>query len=170
MAAINRRSLACPIGITAVLATADDVDGTDDGTQWFDITGLQRVVIIQVANGTSGTLGIDCIEVSKDGGVQWYADGTSAIPATGLLASANDVTGTVLVAGTLNAAGVEPATFPAGLFKFGPYEGPTLIKCARATATRGSGGTGTDWSTGSPTVYLVPIGGPDGGGALATYA
>ena len=169
MAAIKRRSLVCPIGIPVTLATADDLDGTDDGTQWFDITGAQRVIIWQAPNGTGGTAGIDCIEISHDGGNQWYADG-STIPATGLLITADDDAGTVLVAGTLNEAGTEPATTTASMFKFGPYEGPTLIKCSRDTSGRGSGGTGTDWVTGAPTVYMIPIGVPSGGGAIAAEA
>lgn len=170
MVAINRRSIQCPIGIPVTLATADDLDGTQDGSQWFDITGAQRVLIWQINNGTAGTAGIDVVEISHDGGSQWYADGTGPVPNTGLLASANDTTGTVLVAGALNAAGVEPATVPVGMFKFGPYEGPTLIRIGRDTSNRGSGGTGTDWVSGAPTVLMIPIGIPSGGGAIAAEA
>lgn len=171
MTAIHRRSLICPIGIPVTLATGDDLDGTDDGTQWYDITGCERVLIWQIDDSSSGdgTAGIDCIEISHDGGNQWYADG-STIPATGMLASANDTEGAVLVAGALNAAGVEPATPEVGLFKFGPYEGPTLIKCSRDTTGRGSGGTGTDWVTSAPTVLMIPIGGPTGGAVLSAEA
>lgn len=170
MTAIKRRSLVCPIGIPVVLASEDDLNGTQDGTQWYDITGCERVLIWQIDSSSSGdgTAGIDVIEISHDGGKQWYADG-STIPATGMLCSANDTEGTVLVAGALNAAGVEPATARAGLFKFGPYEGPTLIRCVRdsTAAERGSGGTGTDWVTSAPQVVMIPIGGPVGGAVLA---
>lgn len=165
MAAIKRRSLICPIGIPVTLATADDLDGTSDGTQWYDITGAQRVLVWQINNGTDGTAGIDCVEISHDGGNQWYADAT-----TGLLASADDDAGTLLVNGTLNEAGTEPATVAAGMFKFGPYEGPTLIRIGRDTSNRGANGTGTDWVTGAPTVLLIPIGLPAGGGAIAAEA
>ena len=165
MAAIKRRSLVCPIGIPVTLATADDLDGTSDGTQWYDITDAKRVLIWQIANGTAGTAGIDCVEISHDGGSQWYADGT-----TGLLASADDDAGTLVVNGALNAAGVEPATIDVGLFKFGPYEGPTLIRIGRDTSNRGANGTGTDWVTGAPTVLMVPIGAPAGGAAIAAEA
>jgi len=170
MAAIKRRSLVCPVGIPVTLATANDLDGVQDLTQSYDITGCSRVLIWQINNGTNGGAGIDCIEVSHDGGNEWYADGTGKIPATGLLCSANDTEGTVLVAGTLNVAGAEPATAEVGLFKFGPYEGPTLIRCNRDTDARGSGGTGTDWTTGAPTVLMIPIGGPVGGAVLAAEA
>jgi hypothetical protein len=110
------------------------------------------------------------VEVSHDGGIQWYADGSTGVPNTGLLASADDDAGTVLTAGTLNAAGVEPATVEVGMFKFGPYEGPTLIRIGRDTSNRGAGGTGTDWTSGAPTVLMIPIGIPAGGGALAAEA
>jgi len=170
MAAIVRRSLICPIGIPVTLATANDLDGTTDGTQHFDVSGAQRVLIWQINDGTDGTAGIDCVEVSHDGGSQWIADGTNNLPATGLLASADDDAGTVLVAGALNAAGVEPATVEAGMFKFGPFEGPTLIRVNRDTSARGLGGVGTDWVTGAPTVLMIPIGMPSGGGAIAAEA
>ena len=170
MAAINRRSLVCPIGTTVTLAAADDLDGVQDLTKSFDITDAKRVIIWQVNDGTAGTAGIDCVEISHDGGSQWYADGTGPIPATGLLCSADDDAGTVLVAGALNAAGVEPATPVAGMFKFGPYEGPTLIRIGRDTDNRGSGGVGVDWITGAPSVLMIPIGAPAGGGALSAAA
>lgn len=158
MVAIHRRSLVCPIGIPVSLAAADDLDGVQDLTKSFDITGAERVLIWQINDGTAGTAGIDCVEISHDGGKQWYADGTGPIPATGMLCSANDVTGTVLTAGALNAAGVEPATVPVGMFKFGPYEGPTAIRIGRDTDQRGSGGVGVDWVTGAPSVLAIVIG------------
>lgn len=170
MVAINRRSLVCPIGIPVTLATADDLDGVQDLTKSFDVTDAKRVLIWQIDNGSSGGAGIDCVEISHDGGTQWYADGTNGLPATGLLVSADDDAGTVLTAGTLNVAGDEPATAVAGLFKFGPFEGPTLIRIGRDTSNRGAGGTGTDWTSGAPTVLMIPIGAPSGGGAIAAEA
>ena len=172
MVAIHRRSLICPIGIPVLLATTDDLDGTVDGTQVYDITGAQRVLFFQAdaSGGADGTAGIDVIEVSHDGGFQWYADGVGATPATGLLCSADDDAGTLLVDGVLNVAGVEPtvigataAAATAGLFKFGPFEGPTLIRCARG----GVGAGGTAWQTTAPSVSMIPIGIPSGGGAIA---
>jgi hypothetical protein len=170
MTAISRRSLICPIGIPVTLATADDLDGVQDLTMSFDITGAQRVLIWQINNGTNGTAGIDCVEISHDNGTQWDADGTGALPATGLLCSADDDAGTVLVAGALNAAGAEPTTVAVGMFKFGPFEGPTLIRIGRDTSNRGAGGVGVDWITGSPTVLMIPIGLPAGGGTIAAEA
>ncbi len=147
--AIARRSLVCPIGIPVTMATADDLDGVADDTETYDITGALRCLVWQIDDGTSGTLGIDVVEISHDGGSQWNADASTV-----LLASANDVTGTQKALGALNAAGIEPATVEVGLFKVGPYEGPTLIRIGRDTSVD----SGTDWSSGAPTVLLIPIG------------
>jgi hypothetical protein len=171
MTAINRRSLVAPIGIPVTLATADDLDGVADDTQTYDVSGALRVIIFQINDGTGGTAGIDCVEISHDGGKQWYAEGSEAQGTpTGLLMSADDDAGTVLVAGTLNAAGVEPATVEVGFFKFGPFEGPTLIRVGRDTTDRGANGTGVDWITGAPTVLMVAVGQPAGGGAIPAEA
>ena len=147
MVAIARRSLVCPIGIPVTAATADDLDGATD-TQYYDVTGAQRVLVWQINDGTDGTAGIDVVEVSHDGGNEWAAD-TTVLPI-----AQNDVSGTVKASGALNAAGVAPATIEVGLFKCGPYEGPTLIRIGRDT----SANTGTDWITGAPTVLVIPIG------------
>lgn len=142
MAAINRRSIRARIDAATVLAAADDLDGA--GTE-LDVSGSQRVLIAQVANGTAGTAGVDVIEVSHDGGGNWAADDT-------LLALASDEnTGTVVASGALNAAGVEPTG--AALFKSGPHNGPTLMRCARLTGTGG----GTTWVTGAPQVLAILI-------------
>jgi hypothetical protein len=153
MTAVNRRSLVCPIGIPVTLATADDLDGTADKTQWFNITGAQRVLVFQINDGTAGTAGIDVVEISHDGGSEWYADSLTVLPS-----SANDISGTIQAAGALNAAGTEPTTVMGGVFKCGPYEGPTLIRIGRDTSARGVNGTGTDWITGAPSVKMIPIG------------
>jgi hypothetical protein len=154
MVAIKRRSLVCPIGVTVDLADADDDDGTDQAYS-YDITGALRCLVMQVADGTAGTLGIDVIEISKDGGSTWVVESSAGQGATAMLCSQNDVTGTVLTGGVLNAAGIEPATPRAGWFKVGPYEGPTLIRIGRDT----SANNGTDWSAGqAPSVSLIPIG------------
>lgn len=162
MVAVNRRSLVCPIGINVAMATADDTDGTKTAAS-YDITGALRAIIIQVNDGTLGTLGIDVVEISHDGGSEWYADDGTAKVGPGVLPiTADDDAGTIQANGALNAAGVEPATVRAGIFKVGPYEGPTLIRIARDT----SANNGTDWSTGAPSVDLIPIGLPAGGGSL----
>lgn len=158
MAAITRRSIATPISIPFTLATADDLDGTVDNTQAANITGASRYLINQINNGTNGTAGIDCIEISHDGGVTWAADTTL------ILTSANDLTGTIVVSGVLNAAGAEPTG--GALWKGGPQEGPTAIRCARLTGTGG----GTTWVTGSPTVTVTAVGGSHGGAALTALA
>lgn len=149
MVAVARRSLVAPIGIPVTMATADDLDGVADDTETFDITGALRVLVWQIDDGTAGTLGIDVVEISKDGGSQWNVDAATVLPV-----AQNDISGTLKTDGALNAAGVEPATIEVGLFKCGPYEGPTLIRIARDTSLD----NGTDWSTGSPTVLLIPIG------------
>lgn len=144
MAAIARRSHMAPVSKTAVLATADDLNGTSDNTQAFDVTGAERIIVAQQPVGTAGTAGIDVIEISHDGGTTWAAaDKVLAI-------ASDDATGTELN-GILNAAGVEPTG--AALFKCGPYEGPVAIRCSR-----GAAGSGTAWVTGAPRVDVFTIG------------
>lgn len=134
------------ISTDATLATADDLDGTTDNTQAFDVTGAAALIISQVNNGTAGTVGIDVIEISHDRGKTWSA-------APDLLAmNSNPVSGTLVASAALNAAGVEPSG--AALFKCGPYDGPTAIRCGRKTTDTG----GTTWVTGSPTVKLNAVG------------
>ena len=146
MTAIARRSIRCQIPAAVTLATADDLDGTTDNTQAYEVGGLERCLILQVNDGTLGTAGIDVIEISKDGGTTWSADDTL------LAIASNDLTGTIEASGALNAAGVEPTLY--ALFKSGPHEGPTKMRCGRKTTTTG----GTTWVTGAPTVLLVKIG------------
>ena len=137
----------CAITPNVTLATADDLNGTVNNTQAYDITGYERVVIIQRNTGTAGTVGIDVVEYSKDGGVTWAA-------ATDVLALASDdAEGTFLVGGALNAAGVEPTDH--AQFKAGPFSGPTAIRIARG----GTGAGGAAWVTGAPAVQLFGIGG-----------
>lgn len=136
MAAIARRSIRARINAATELAAADDVDG---GTTTLDVSGAQRVIIAQINNGTAGTLGIDIVEISHDGGDNWAADDT-------LLALASDEnTGTVVANAALNAAGVEPSG--AALFKSGPHNGPTLMRVQRST----------NWATGAPQVIAFTI-------------
>jgi hypothetical protein len=158
MALKTIRSHHNPISIAATLATADDLDGTTDNTQAFYITGVSRGIVIQHNNGTLGTAGIDVIEYSHDGG-NTYAAATDLI-----LNSGNDFTGTVAVAGVLNAAGVEPVNV--AIWTCGPFESPTVVRCARKTTTT----TGTTWITGAPTVQFMAIGGSHAGGALTAVA
>lgn len=154
MAAIARRSHMAPISQIATLATADDLDGTIDNTQAFDVTGALRVIVVQEATGTAGTAGIDVLEISHDGGENWAAaDKVLAV-------NSDDSTGTELD-GVLNAAGVEPVV--AAVFKCGPYEGPTAIRIGRKTTDT----SGTTWVTGSPKVYAFVVGKP---GALTALA
>jgi len=130
------------IGATATLASADDVDGTVDGTQYLDVPAGARVFIIQHNNGTLGTAGIDVVEISIGGGA-FIADPT-------LLAVASaDQGGTLITA--LNAAGVEPINMAA--FKSGPFARKVRMRLARG----GAGAGGTAWVTGAPSVtaYLL---------------
>jgi hypothetical protein len=152
------RSRAVPISITATLATADDLDGTTDNTQAFDVTGASRLIIAQWNVGTLGTAGIDVIEISHDAGANWAAV-TDLVPGT-----ANDFTGTVAASGALNAAGVEPTTV--AVWRCGPYDGPTAVRCGRKTTDT----TGTTWITGAPLVTVQAVGGSHAGGALTALA
>lgn len=158
MATISRRSLELLRSTAVTLATADDLDGTTDNSQAYDVTGAKKVLIMQIANGTAGTAGIDVIEVSHDGGVNWAADDTV------LPVAQNDTTGTIQTAGALNAAGVEPTTVLGGTFTAGPWDGPTAIRCGRKTTDT----SGTTWVTGAPTVSMVVFGGSHNGGAPST--
>ena len=113
-------------GTTSVVQSSDD---------WLEVGPYADVVFW-----------IDVIEVSHDNGKQWNADDT-------LLALASDEsTGTVVASGALNAAGVEPTG--AAIFKSGPHNGPTLMRCARLTGTGG----GTTWVTGAPQVIAIKVG------------
>ena len=168
MAAVVRRSLICPIGSAVVLQAADDLDGVQDATQSYDISGALRVMVFQFDDGTSGTAGVDIVEISHDGGTQWDPDdGTAKVGPGILLLSADDDAGSIATGGLLNAAGVEPATVRVGLWKAGPYEGPTLIRVSRDTSNAGAS---IDWISGSPSVDLIPIGLPAGGGAISAEA
>lgn len=136
-------SLVCPISEDFELAEADDIDRSAYAAG-YDITGALRLIITQTDDGTAGTLGIDAVEYSFDGGNEWEA-------ATDLRAIDTADDATAISGGVLNAAGVEPA---AGLavFKAGPFQGPTLVRVA------GANGTGTDWATGAPSVKANVIG------------
>jgi hypothetical protein len=147
MPAIVRRSHAFKIPASTTLATADDLNGTNDGTQYFNVSGMARVLYIQHNNGTAGTVGIDVITISRDGGINWVADDTL------LALASDDVTGTLVASGILNAAGVEPVNM--AVFKGGPYRGPTLVRCARAA---GDDANSVLWTTGAPSVIAISIG------------
>lgn len=146
MTAIARRSMAALVSRKFVLATADDLDGTTDNTQAFNVTGCLGVIIEQKNDGTNGTAGIDVLEVSHDGGSNWAADDTV------LAIDSNAVSGTILASGALNAAGVEPTL--SALFKAGPWQGVTAIRIGRKTTDTG----GTTWVTGAPSVNAYAIG------------
>lgn len=152
MTAIRRRSIRDPIGASVALLDADDLDGDltkstpADLTDTLDLTGASGAVVIQHNNGTAGTAGIDCLEYSKDGGASW------AVAGDALALASNPFTGTILVAGVLNAAGVEPVNM--AVFKIPPQQGPCLLRATRKTTTTG----GTTWVTGAPTVTAFRIG------------
>lgn len=133
-----------------VLATADDLDGTVDGTQELDITGAGGVIIVAQNNGTAGTAGVDVIEFSKDGGSTWAAATAANLEQghAGLLLE--DGTPAAAADAALNAAGTEVDA----VFSLGPVGGPCLIRVARG----GSGAGGTAWTTGAPTVVAFRIG------------
>jgi hypothetical protein len=160
MAAVARRGRLLAVSRKLVLAAADDLDGVQDNTKSFDVSGATRVIIAQDNTGTAGTAGIDVLCVSKDDGVNWTPDPNV------LAIDSDDSTGTVLVGGALNAAGVEPTTVATSLFKAGPYEGKTAIRIVRKTSDFGAGGV--TWVTGAPSVFAIVIGGiPGAPAALA---
>lgn len=141
------RSIAAPLSELFTLATADDLNG--DGTS-LDVTGAQAVVIIQSPNGTAGTLGIDIVQVSVDGGNEWLAATAANLAArapghAGLMTEDGSKAATASAA--LNAAGVEPTG--AAIFSLGPIPGPCKIRVDRTT----------NWATGSPSVYALVVGG-----------
>lgn len=166
MTAIRRRGRVLPISSTVILATDDDLDGTQALVQTYDVTGASRAIIwVERSSGANGASGVDVLIVSHDGGITWAADDTL------LLASANDSSGTILALGAFNTAGTEPTgstTATSGQFvtvyKAGPWTGPTKIKVTRDTAGDLTTG-GTDWTTGAPSVQMVVIGGNHEGGA-----
>jgi hypothetical protein len=142
MANVMRAVRKNKISATFTLATADDLDGTTDGTQYLNVPKGARVLIIQHNNGTDGTAGVDVIEISIAGGA-FHLDPT-------LLAVADpDVGGTLLAA--LNAAGTEPTNMAA--FKSGPFSQDVRLRCGRKTTDTG----GTTWVDGAPSVtaYLI---------------
>ena len=157
MATVTRRSLEALRSTLATLATADDLNGTQDGSQWFDVSGAKKIFIIQENSGTNGTAGIDVIEYSRDGGVNW-----SGVPDL-LPIAQNDVTGTIVDNGVLNAAGTEPTRY--ALWSCGPYEGPVAIRCTRLVTDNANSAA---WVTGAPAVYAFTVGGAHNGGALST--
>lgn len=158
MPAIVRRNLSNLRSTAVTLATADDLDGTIDNSQAYDVTGCSKVFIFQINNGTAGTAGIDKVEVSHDGGTNWAADDTV------IAIASNDATGDILANGALNAAGIEPTTVLGGVFTAGPWDGPTAIRIGRKTTDT----TGTTWVTGAPQVSMVVVGGSHNGGAPST--
>ncbi len=159
MATPTRRGRLLAIGINQTLVAADDLTGTAGTRRSVDVAGATRVLVVQDNVGTAGTAGIDVVLLSKDGGTIWTA-------ATDVLAvTSDDSTGTVLVGGALNAAGVEPTTVETSTFKCGPYEGPTLLRIGRKTATSG----GTTWVTGAPRVYAIVIGQTSGAPTTITH-
>ena len=145
MTAIARRSNRARITV-ANLAAANDLDGVQDDTKDLDVSGAQRVILVSMI-GTAGTAGVDVVQISHDGGSNWAADDTLQA------VSADDSTGDIVADAELEAAGVEPVTFAAAVFKSGPHNGPTLMRVARDT----DGFGGTDWVTGAPSVDAIVI-------------
>lgn len=150
------------VGINQTLVAANDLDGTAATRRSVDVSGATRVLVCQDNTGTAGTAGIDVVVISHDGGTTWA-------PATdGLAITSDDSSGTVLAGGALNAAGVEPTTVETSMFKFGPYEGPTLLRINRKTTAAPI--SAAAWVTGSPRVYAVVIGGVPGAPTTVTHA
>jgi hypothetical protein len=136
------------------LATTDDVDRSDctDGTiDPLDITGKNGTLIFMKDDGTPGTVGIDVIVLSFDGGTTWV----TAVKANighghaGLLLE--DGSKAAAAGAALCAAGVEPAD-GCSIFSLGPIPGPALLRCGTAT---NSEGTAADWTSGAPGIYAL---------------
>ena len=136
MTALIHRNRGTQLPAAVTLATADDLDGTLDGSQYLKVRRGDRVLIAQVDDGTHGTAGVDVIEISYDG-TNWFADPTL------VLASGADQAGTVIASAALNAAGVEPVSpgIGAAHWKSGPHTRDILMRCGRKTTST----TGTTW-------------------------
>lgn len=141
-------SLRSAIGELTVLAAADDLNGA---AVTMDVTGAGAVIIAQLNSGTAGTLGVDIIEFSRDGGTTWAVATAANIGRghAGLLLE--DGTAAAAAGAALNAAGTEPAG--AAIFSLGPVSGPFKIRCGRG----GSGEAGTAWTTGAPAVVALKV-------------
>lgn len=149
MATPSRRGLILPVSRQMVLAAADDLDGVQDNTKSYDVSGATRIIVVVDGSGTAGTVGVDIVCISHDGGSNWT-------PVTDLLPiDSHDITGTVQVGGALEVAGVEPTT-ASFVFKCGPYEGPTAIRVIRKTGDVTGAAT---WVTGAPAVRAFTVGG-----------
>jgi hypothetical protein len=144
-------SIRTPLSELTTLAAADDLNG---GTATLDLTGSAGALVIQRNDGTAGTVGVDVIEFSTDGGTTW-ADATAANIGQGHLGLlAEDGSKAAATNAALNAAGVEPSA--CAVFSLGPVSGPFEIRCSR-------GGTGASsnsaaWTTGAPSVVAFKIG------------
>ena len=142
---VSRKNIFSTIGPTFTLASADDLNGTVDGTQYLTLKARQRAIIIQHNNGTLGTVGVDVVEISKASGA-FYADPTLMLAATA------DKPGAAVANAALNAAGVEPVNM--AVFKSGPHGRSTRLRLGRG----GAGALGTTWVTGAPSVTALVIG------------
>lgn len=140
-------SLRVPLGELTEIAAADDVDR--DGTE-FDLTGAAGCLIFQVNDGTDGTLGIDVIEFSRDGGENWAAATAANIGNGHAGLMAEDGSKAAAAGAALNAAGTEPAAV--AVFSLGPVDGPFLIRVAPDAAG------GTAWATGAPSIDAIRLG------------
>lgn len=150
MATPNRGSIRARVNNTFVLAAVDDLNGVQDATKDLDVSGSERVIILQVSEAADNAAGLDVIEISKDGGVTWFADPTL------LPGSEDDITGTVATNGGLNVAGTEPALGAVAMFKSGPHTGPTKMRCKRDGAD--SAAASIAWTTGAPGVHAIIVG------------
>ena len=147
MTAISRRSQRSAISRLFTLATADDLDGTQDNTQAVVATGAARAIILSTI-GTNGTAGIDVLEESFDGGSTWRACDTV------MLIDANDYSGSILTGAAFEAAGIEPVLASTSTWKAGPWHGPVALRIGRKTTDT----LGTTWITGAPFVQCFLIG------------
>lgn len=132
-----------------VLATANDLDGTLDGTQYLDLTGAGGCIITQFQSGTEGTAGVDVVEFSRDGGKTWKA-ATAANLGNRHLGLQLMSDGSAVSNAALNAAGTEVDLH----YFLGPTAGPFLIRIGRKTSDT----SGTTWVSGAPKVVGIRIG------------
>ena len=142
-----------PFGEYTVLATADDLDGTSDNSQMLNLKGAAGCLILAGPIGTAGTVGIDVIQFSRDGGTTW-ANATATLIGQGHKGlEAEDGSGAAAPGAAMMVAGVEAVTGAAMLFSLGPVDGPFHIRCSRKT-----GEGGTTWVTGAPNGGAIRIG------------
>jgi hypothetical protein len=156
-------SIRSPLGELTQIGTADDIDrsagdGTDGTYDPLDLTGAAGALIFVLNDGNAGTVGVDILEFSTDGGSNFLPATAANLAASnkghaGLLYEDGSAAASTNASLSPGGAGVEPAAVY--VFSLGPVDGPFEIRV-------GSNSAGTanaiDWSTGCPSIWAMRIG------------